>query len=62
MTLHMLEQKEEAFFRSLQESACWGEASFFFFFCIQYPVINHNGKEYENMYMYNQITLLYIRN
>ena len=30
----------------------------------QYPVIKHNGKEYENkcMYMVNQITLLYSRN
>ena len=29
--------------------------------CIQYPVINHNGKEYEKecIYMYNKITLLY---
>ena len=27
---------------------------------IQYPMINHNGKEYERMYlMYNGITLLY---
>ena len=27
---------------------------------IQYPVINHNGKEYEkeSMYVYNQVTLL----
>ena len=31
---------------------------------IQYPVINHNGKEYEKepMYMYNWITLLSSRN
>ena len=31
---------------------------------IQYPVINHNGKEYEKeyMYMYTGITLLYSRN
>ena len=31
---------------------------------IQYPVINHNGKEYEKecIYMYNLITLLYSRN
>ena len=31
---------------------------------IQYPVINHNGKEYkkEHMYMYNWITWLYSRN
>ena len=33
---------------------------------IQYPVINHNGKEYEKeciyIYMYNSITLLYSRN
>ena len=33
---------------------------------IQYhfPLINHNGKEYEKewLYMYNQITLLYSRN
>ena len=31
---------------------------------IQYPVINHNGKEYEkeSMYMYKCITLLYSRN
>ena len=31
---------------------------------IQYPVINHNGKEYEkeSTYMYNWITLLYSRN
>ena len=28
----------------------------------QYPVINHNGKEYEKIYMYNWITLLYSRN
>ena len=32
--------------------------------CIQYPVINHNGKEYDKecIYMYNWITLLYSRN
>ena len=32
---------------------------------IQYPMINHNGKEYlkkECIYMYNLITLLYSRN
>ena len=31
---------------------------------IQYPVINHNGKEYEKeyIYMYNWVTLLYSRN
>ena len=31
---------------------------------IQYPVINHNGKEYEkeNTYTYNWVTLLYSRN
>ena len=31
---------------------------------IQYPVINHNRKEYEKecIYMYNLITLLYRRN
>ena len=32
---------------------------------IQYPVINHNGKEYKNeknVYRYNQITLQYKRN
>ena len=30
----------------------------------QYPVINHNGKEYGKVYicMYNGITLLYTRN
>ena len=30
---------------------------------IQYPVINHNGKEYEKeyIYVYNWITLLYSR-
>ena len=27
---------------------------------IQYPMINHNGKEY--IYIYNRITLLYSRN
>ena len=26
---------------------------------IQYPMINHNGKECEKEYMYNWITLLY---
>ena len=31
---------------------------------IPYPMINHNGKEYKNVYiyMYNWITLLYSRN
>ena len=31
---------------------------------IQYPAINHNGKEYEKecVYMYNGITVLYSRN
>ena len=31
---------------------------------IQYPGINHNGKEYEKecVYMYNRISLLYSRN
>ena len=31
---------------------------------IQYPVINHNGKEYakECIYMYDRLTLLYSRN
>ena len=32
---------------------------------IQYPMTNHNGKEYikkEYIYMYNQINLLYSRN
>ena len=31
---------------------------------IQYPMINHNGKEYERkcLYMYDYITLLYSRN
>ena len=30
---------------------------------IQYPVINHHGKEYEkNIYMSNGVTLLYSRN
>ena len=31
--------------------------------CIQYPMINHNGKEYKkgmDIYTYNQITFLYI--
>ena len=29
---------------------------------IQYSVINHNGKEYKKrMYVYNLVTLLYIR-
>ena len=31
---------------------------------IQYPILNHNGKEYEkeSIYMYKCITLLYSRN
>jgi len=29
---------------------------------IQYPVINHNGKEYEKKCVYNRITVLYSRN
>ena len=29
---------------------------------IQYPVINHNGKEYEKVYMYNRVTLTYSKN
>ena len=31
--------------------------------CIQYPVINHNGKEYEKecIHVYNWVTLLYSR-
>ena len=31
---------------------------------IQYPVINHNGKEFEQecVYMHNEITLLYSEN
>ena len=30
--------------------------------CIQYPVINHNGREYEKLYMCMTVTLLYSRN
>ena len=32
--------------------------------CVQYPGINHNGKEYkkECVYVYNRVSLLYSRN
>ena len=29
---------------------------------VQYPVINHDGEEYEKIYIYNWVTLLHSKN